>query len=132
MATAEMRKQFGAARTEFKEMSIQELKSYEELFTKYDTTKDGFIDMMELKYMMEKMGAPQTHLGLKEMIKVIDEDFDEKISYREFLLIFRYAQTGQLVNEGLKAIAKSTINVSETGTKGAAQLFEAKAKAAND
>lgn len=40
--------------------------------------------------MMEKLGFPQTHLGLKAMIKEIDEDQDEKIAYREFLLIFRF------------------------------------------
>lgn len=39
--------------------------------------------MMELKYMMEKLEAPQTHLALKEMIKEVDEDFDGKISFRE-------------------------------------------------
>jgi len=33
--------------------------------------------------MMEKMGIPQTHLGLKEMIKQVDEDQDGKISFRE-------------------------------------------------
>ena len=33
--------------------------------------------------MMEKLGVPQTHLCLKEMIKEVDEDFDGKISFRE-------------------------------------------------
>ena len=33
--------------------------------------------------MMEKLEAPQTHLGLKEMIKEVDEDQDGAISYRE-------------------------------------------------
>lgn len=33
--------------------------------------------------MMEKLGAPQTHLGLKDMISKVDEDFDGKISFRE-------------------------------------------------
>jgi Ca2+-binding EF-hand superfamily protein len=32
---------------------------------------------------MEKLGIPQTHLGLKEMIKQVDEDQDGKISFRE-------------------------------------------------
>ena len=36
---------------------------------KYDTSKDGFLDLMELKYLMEKLGHPQTHVGLKAMIK---------------------------------------------------------------
>lgn len=50
---------------------------------RYDTGRDGFIDLMELKLMMEKLGAPQTHLGLKNMIKEVDEDFDGKLSFRE-------------------------------------------------
>lgn len=33
--------------------------------------------------MMEKLGTPQTHLGLKRMIKEVDEDFDGKLSFRE-------------------------------------------------
>ena len=37
MATPAMRKAFQEARTEFKELSIGELKDYEVLFTKYDT-----------------------------------------------------------------------------------------------
>lgn len=33
--------------------------------------------------MMELLGAPQTHLTLKDMIKEVDEDNDKKISFRE-------------------------------------------------
>lgn len=33
--------------------------------------------------MMEKLGEPQTHLALKEMIKTVDEDNDGQISFRE-------------------------------------------------
>lgn len=36
--------------------------------------------------MMEKLGAPQTHLSLKAMIKEVDEDNDNKISFREVYL----------------------------------------------
>lgn len=50
---------------------------------RYDSEKDNFIDLMELKLMMEKLGAPQTHLGLKNMIKEVDEDLDGKLSFRE-------------------------------------------------
>ena len=38
---------------------------------------------MELKLMMEALGAPQTHMGLKAMIKEVDEDLDSKINFRE-------------------------------------------------
>lgn len=50
---------------------------------RYDDGRDGYLDLEELKRMMEKLGAPQTHLGLKAMIKEVDEDNDNKISFRE-------------------------------------------------
>ncbi|XP_078022960.1 EF-hand domain-containing protein D1 isoform X8 [Epinephelus lanceolatus] len=86
---------------------------------------------MELKLMMEKLGAPQTHLGLKNMIKEVDEDFDGKLSFREFLLIFRRAAAGELQEEsGLMALARlSEINVSIEGVMGAKDFFEAKMQA---
>ncbi|XP_018780230.1 EF-hand domain-containing protein D2-like isoform X8 [Serinus canaria] len=102
--------------------------------TRYDAGKDGFIDLMELKLMMEKLGAPQTHLGLKNMIKEVDEDLDSKLSFREFLLIFRKAAAGELQEDsGLHALARlSEIDVSTEGVKGAKNFFEAKAQAINE
>ncbi|XP_068558603.1 EF-hand domain-containing protein D1 [Cebidichthys violaceus] len=117
--------------TEFKEFSRKQIKDMEAMFKRYDTGRDGFIDLMELKLMMEKLGAPQTHLGLKNMIKEVDEDFDGKLSYREFLLIFRRAAAGELQEEsGLMALARlSEINVSTEGVMGAKDFFEAKMQA---
>ncbi|XP_033833558.1 EF-hand domain-containing protein D1 [Periophthalmus magnuspinnatus] len=117
--------------TEFKEFSRKQIKDMEGMFKRYDTGRDGFIDLMELKLMMEKLGAPQTHLGLKNMIKEVDEDFDGKLSFREFLLIFRRAAAGELQEEsGLMALARlSEINVSTEGVMGAKDFFEAKAQA---
>ena len=46
-------------------------------------------DLIECQYMMEKLGAPQSHFSLKAMIKEVDEDQDEALVFREFLLIFR-------------------------------------------
>lgn len=119
--------------TEFKEFSRKQIKDMEAMFKRYDTGKDGFIDLMELKLMMEKLGAPQTHLGLKNMIKEVDEDFDGKLSFREFLLIFRRAAAGELQEEsGLMALARlSEINVSTEGVMGAKDFFEAKMAAAS-
>ncbi|XP_039250672.1 EF-hand domain-containing protein D2-like [Styela clava] len=113
--------------TEFKEFTRKQIKEYEKMFKKYDTGRDGFIDLMELKYMMEKLDAPQTHLGLKAMIKEVDEDYDSKMSFREFLLIFRKASNNELQIDGLKSIADcDEINVSEEGVGGAKNFFEAK------
>ncbi|XP_009871935.1 PREDICTED: EF-hand domain-containing protein D2-like, partial [Apaloderma vittatum] len=90
----------------------------------YDAGKDGFIDLMELKLMMEKLGAPQTHLGLKNMIKEVDEDLDSKLSFREV------RGWGDLHEDsGLHALARlSEIDVSTEGVKGAKSFFEAKVR----
>lgn len=114
--------------SEFHEFSRRQIKEYENTFNKYDDSRDGFLDLEELKRMMEKLGAPQTHLGLKAMIKEVDEDNDNKISFREFLLIFRKANAGELLEEsGLSKLARLTeINVEEVGVGGAKNFFEAK------
>ncbi|XP_039223263.1 EF-hand domain-containing protein D2 isoform X1 [Crotalus tigris] len=119
--------------SEFREFSRRQIKDMERLFRQYDAGKDGFIDLMELKRMMEKLGAPQTHLGLKTMIKEVDEDVDSKLSFREFLLIFRKAAAGELEEDsGLHALAcLSEIDVSTEGVKGAKSFFEAKVQAMN-
>lgn len=53
------------------------------LACRYDVDGNGFLDFTELKLMMEKLGEPQTHIALKEMIKTVDEDNDGSISFRE-------------------------------------------------
>ncbi|XP_066500189.1 EF-hand domain-containing protein D2 [Hoplias malabaricus] len=120
--------------TEFKEFSRKQIKDMEKMFKQYDSEKDNFIDLMELKLMMEKLGAPQTHLGLKNMIKEVDEDLDGKLCFREFLLIFRKAAAGELAEDsGLHALARlSEIDVSTEGVKGAKSFFEAKVHAINE
>lgn len=114
--------------TEFHEFSRKEIKEYQTTFNKYDVGSDGFLDLAELKFMMEKLGAPQTHLGLKGMIAEVDEDKDGKISFREFLLIYRKAHAGELVSDsGLGQLARLTeIDVDEVGVNGAKNFFEAK------
>jgi len=57
---------------------------------RFDTGKDGYLDLGELKRMMEKLGVPQTHLALKAMIKEVDEDCDDKISFREVGIYILY------------------------------------------
>lgn len=58
---------------------------------RYDVDKSSFIDLMELKLMMEKLGEPQTHLGLKAMIKAVDDDNDGQISFREVCTVWHGA-----------------------------------------
>lgn len=120
--------------TEFDEFTRKQIKYYEEQFKKYDTDHSGALDQGELQWMMEKLECPQTYVGLKAMIKLVDEDGDGEISFREFLLIFRKANADELGGlEGLQSLVThlSEIDVDETGVLGAKDFFEAKAKQAS-
>ncbi|KAK0178711.1 hypothetical protein PV327_007574 [Microctonus hyperodae] len=114
--------------TEFHELTRREIKQYEQTFNRFDDGRDGYLDLAELKRMMEVLGAPQTHLGLKKMIQEVDEDDDGRISFREFLLIYRKARAGELEQDsGLGQLARLTeVNVDEVGVTGAKNFFEAK------
>ncbi|KAH9376948.1 hypothetical protein HPB48_002737 [Haemaphysalis longicornis] len=100
---------------------------------RFDINGDHVLDFEELKRMMEILGAPQTHLALKEMIRQVDEDFDGTINFREFLLIFKKARDGELSTDGgLCALARLTsIDVEKAGVGGAKNFFEAKAMELN-
>ncbi|XP_050430161.1 EF-hand domain-containing protein D2 homolog [Adelges cooleyi] len=113
---------------EFKEFSRKLIGAYEATFNKFDIGEDGYLDLEELKRMMERLGVPQTHLALKTAVKEVDEDGDGKISFREFLLIYRKALDGSLpVDCGLCELARLTeINVDDVGVIGAKEFFEAK------
>jgi len=114
--------------TEFTEFSRKEIKNFENKFNMYNISQSGTISLEELKMMMEKLRAPQTHLGLKAMIKEVDEDDDGAISFREFLAIFRKARAGELdLESGLGQLASlSEVDVDQVGVGGAKNFFEAK------
>lgn len=115
--------------SEFRELSRKQIQNCQKMFNSFDTNKDKFIDFDELKRMMEKVGSPQTHLALKAMIREVDEDGDNRINFREFLLIFRKALAGELSEDsGLYDIycLMAEIDVQKEGVKGAKNFFEAK------
>lgn len=53
---------------------------------RYDADNNQVIDQFELQILMEKLGAPQTHVALRQMIAEVDEDGDKAISFREVFL----------------------------------------------
>lgn len=64
------------------------------------------------------------------MIREVDEDGDEEISFREFLLIFRKKAEGQLDGmDGFTSLVdnSASVDVDEVGVKGAKAFFEGKA-----
>ncbi|XP_003744541.1 EF-hand domain-containing protein D2 [Galendromus occidentalis] len=118
----------------FEEFDNDEIEKYKQQFDKFDVNGDHVLDFMELKRMMEILGAPQTHVQLKNMIQEIDSDFDGIINFTEFLLIFKKARDGELSSDsGLLTLARMTsIDVSQAGVSGAKDFFEAKAKVLTD
>ncbi|XP_066137739.1 EF-hand domain-containing protein D2 homolog [Euwallacea fornicatus] len=114
--------------TEFHEFSRKEIKNYNTTFKKFNTNKDDYLTLDELKRMMEALGAPQTHIGLKQMIKEVDEDSDGRLSFHEFMLVFRKARAGELDEDsGLGQLARlAEIDVEKVGVNGAKEFFEAK------
>ena len=59
-----------------------------DFFSRYNVSETGRLSLEELKAMMEKLGAPQTHLGLKSMIKVMDLNHSVEITKDSSLEIF--------------------------------------------
>ncbi|NXS24719.1 AIF1L factor, partial [Mystacornis crossleyi] len=43
------------------------------------------LDLMSVKRMMEKLGAPKTHLELKKMISEVTGGVSDTISYQDFV-----------------------------------------------
>lgn len=112
--------------TEFKEFTRKEIKHYETKFKEFE--RDNYLSLDELKRMMENLGAPQTHLDLKQMIQEVDEDGDGRLSFREFLLVYRKARAGELkADSGLAQLALLTeVDVDKVGVGGAKEFFQAK------
>jgi len=60
---------------------------YKAQFIRFDTDGSGDIDFMELKYMLEKLEQPKTHLEIKTMIKTVDSTDKGTINYPDFLIM---------------------------------------------
>ncbi|VDD93527.1 unnamed protein product, partial [Enterobius vermicularis] len=112
--------------SEFHEFSRKQIKYFIETFKRFDEDGDNFIDFNELKRMMEKLGEPQTHIALKTILKMVDDDKDGKVNLREFLLIFRYAASEQLSCSQVFNELASSVDVTKEGVKGAANFFQAR------
>ncbi|VDN55299.1 unnamed protein product [Dracunculus medinensis] len=94
--------------------------------SRFDEDGDSFIDFNELKRMMEKLGEAQTHITLKQILKMVDEDEDGKICLREFLLIFRYSLTNRLMCSNVFNELALSVDVAKEGVQAAANFFQAK------
>src|SRR5579883_1260437 len=67
-------------------LSEQKLQQAVTNFKKYDENKDGVLDLMEIKKMLEIMGYTKTHLELKEMVNEVSPG-SEVLSFEAFLSV---------------------------------------------
>lgn len=65
--------------TAFPNLSRKQVKEYEKTFKDYDTGSKGFLDIEDVKKMMEFVGKPQTHLQIKKLMSESLEKEDSGI-----------------------------------------------------
>ncbi|XP_069491170.1 allograft inflammatory factor 1 [Ambystoma mexicanum] len=63
----------------------EKLQLFKKKFMDFDLDDHGDIDLMSLKRMLEKLGAPKTHLELKKMIREVTGGVSETIPYQDFV-----------------------------------------------
>ncbi|XP_067398038.1 allograft inflammatory factor 1-like isoform X1 [Emydura macquarii macquarii] len=65
----------------------EKLAVFKEKYMEFDLNSQDEIDLMSVKRMMEKLGAPKTHLELKKMISEVTGGVGETISYQDFVSV---------------------------------------------
>ncbi|TDH01393.1 hypothetical protein EPR50_G00179380 [Perca flavescens] len=63
----------------------EKLKGLKNKYAEFDLNDQGEIDLIGLKWMMEKLGVPKTHLELKKMIVEVTGGSSNTINYRDFV-----------------------------------------------
>ncbi|XP_067674330.1 allograft inflammatory factor 1-like [Haliotis asinina] len=63
----------------------EKLEAYKLKFMECDRDHSGDLDMMDVKYMLEKLGQAKTHLELKKMIQEVDTTKSGTINYNDFV-----------------------------------------------
>ncbi|NWT97800.1 AIF1L factor, partial [Urocynchramus pylzowi] len=63
----------------------EKLAVFKEKYMEFNLNNQGEIDLMSVKRMMEKLGAPKTHLELKRMISEVTGGVSDTISYQDFV-----------------------------------------------
>lgn len=110
----------------------EEIREAFSIFKACDNNYDGMLDMNEVKFALEKLSIPQTHLTVKGIIaKVVDKTVTE-LNFCQFLLCYIAIQQNRIADTNITDLPGShkaleeCVNVSEVGVNGAKQFFEAK------
>lgn len=123
--------------TEFPNITRSKVKEYELTFKQHDTNEKGYLDLEDCKKVMEYVGKPQTHLGLKRLIKQASENEPVQmnppntLSFYAFLSIFNKVDeedSSDLSSQLDRSVAgkENNVSVAEKGVSGAKNFFAAK------
>lgn len=74
----------------------EKLQQYKKKFIECDQDLSGDLNIMDVKYMLEKLGQAKTHLELKKMIKEVDTTDKEAINYKDFVRMMLGPQSSVL------------------------------------
>lgn len=58
-----------------------------EAFKVFDKNGDGYVEVAELRQVVQNLGEPLSEADLQEMIKEADSDGDGRISYQEYVFL---------------------------------------------
>src|SRR5689334_17474722 len=74
MASSSLKVNQALIETEFPEFSQEELQSIRETYNKYDTDKNGKLELFELHQMYEDLGQTKTHAQLRQLIQEVSKN----------------------------------------------------------
>ncbi|XP_043939194.1 allograft inflammatory factor 1 [Protopterus annectens] len=63
----------------------EKLSLFKRKYMEFDLNDQGDIDVMALKRMLEKLGAPKTHLELMKLIREVTGGSSDIIHYKDFI-----------------------------------------------
>jgi len=126
----------------FPNLSRKQIKDYERTFKSYDTGRKGYLNIEDVRKLMEAVGRPQTHLTLKKLINEARQKEDavalaphpiNTLSFFGFLSMFdetedepTHPSDNSLATGVNDLIRQQSIEVHETGVRGAKDFFSAK------
>lgn len=122
--------------TEFPNLGRPKIKEYEKIYKQHDTNQKGYLDLEDCKKIMEYIGQPQTHLGLKRLIKQASDNEPVQcnppntLSFYGFLSICdnndKENENGDLDLSQKSLEKEDNVSVAEKGVSGAKNFFAAK------
>ncbi|CAL1548730.1 unnamed protein product [Lymnaea stagnalis] len=72
------------------------LTEYKAKFIECDQDLSGDLNVMDVKYLLQKLGQAKTHLEVMNMIKEVDSTHKDAINYRDFVKMMLGAKSSIL------------------------------------